>query len=287
LRNDTPIILIECKPLGDPLDSGKCSQLRRYFQAVPDAKIGILTNGTRFIFFSDLNRENIMDDNPFMEIDLLAFNEQLLPELQRLSKESFDIGGILRAADYLQCFSNFMRVLSAEIENPSDDFVRFFTAKIYPGRITNKALEFFSPVFRQVIDGYIEERINQRLEESKKSPKALNIESKKESRITTTNTEMWGLVIVRTLMHQVIEAWRIRMRDAKSYCAINLDDNNRKTICRFYNFCEWDWGDPNIGENAHVVIFNGKPGGERFDVKVVDDLYPLKEHFVAAIKILA
>jgi hypothetical protein len=283
LRDNVPAILIECKALGATLDEGKCSQLRRYFQAAPDAKIGILTDGIRYMFFSDINRENIMDDKPFMEIDLLAFNEQRLPELQRMTRASFDIDVILRAADSLQCFREFLREFSAEIEMPSNDFIRFFASRLHQGRVTAKALEFYAPIFRQAVDEYFNERLNQRLESSKKSSCATRAESDdKSSEITPTNTEMWGLVIIRTLLYQAMDSARIFMRKSKSYCAIILDDNNRKTICRFYNFCEWRDGDPNIGDNAHVVVFSGKVNGEKFPVRFIDDLYPLKEQFMTA-----
>lgn len=285
LQDDSPIILIECKPLGACLDEGRCSQLRRYFQAAPDAKIGILTNGTHYLFFSDRKRENIMDDKPFMEIDLLDFNEQFLPHLKRLTKEAFDMDGVLHSADTLQYFREMMREFSREMDDPSEEFIRVFAGRVYQGRLTSKALEPLIPIFKQVVDGYFADRLNQRLEESKKSPKALKAEPEnKDNGIVTTNTEIWGLVIIRTLLHQVMDTSRISMRDQKSYCPIILDDNSRKTICRFYNFCEWEDGDPNIGDNAHVLIFNGKGGGEKFPLRFIDDLYPLKEHFVAAIK---
>ena len=38
--------------------------------------------------------------------------------------------------------------------------------------------------------------------------------------------------IVRAILCEVIDPKRIVMRDAKSYCAILFDDNNRKPICR-------------------------------------------------------
>ena len=284
LNDNTPIVLIECKPCMDCLDEGRCSQLRRYFQAVPQAKIGILTNGTRYLFFSDRKRENIMDDKPFMEVDLLAFNEQLLPEIQCLSKESLDMDGLLHSADALQYFNEMMHVFAKEIESPTDDFVRFFASKVYNRKIMAKTLDFFRPIFLQVIDGYLSARLNQRLEDSKRTPKVVNLEKSENNSIITTNTEMWGLVIVRTLLHDIIDVSRVNMRDQKSYCSILLDANNRKTICRFFNFTEWKENDPNIGDNAHVVIFNGREGGERFPLQYIDDLYPLKEHLIAAVR---
>lgn len=41
-------------------------------------------------------------------------------------------------------------------------------------------------------------------------------------------------MIVKTILRQKINANRVTYRDAQSYFAILLDDNNRKTICRLY-----------------------------------------------------
>ena len=41
-------------------------------------------------------------------------------------------------------------------------------------------------------------------------------------------------MIVKTILRQKISATRVTYRDAQSYFAILLDDNNRKTICRLY-----------------------------------------------------
>jgi hypothetical protein len=41
-------------------------------------------------------------------------------------------------------------------------------------------------------------------------------------------------MIVKTILRQKIPVNRITYRDAQSYFAILLDDNNRKTICRLY-----------------------------------------------------
>lgn len=43
-----------------------------------------------------------MDTKPFMEINLLDFNERYLPEIQKLAKESFDEDGIVSAAGNLK-----------------------------------------------------------------------------------------------------------------------------------------------------------------------------------------
>ena len=50
--------------------------------------------------------------------------------------------------------------------------------------------------------------------------------------VQTTQEELDGLNIIRAILCELIEPKRISMRDAKSYCAILFDDNNRKPICR-------------------------------------------------------
>lgn len=56
-------ILIEAKAIKDPLFTHD-TQLKRYFN-VTKAKIGILTNGIIYKFFTDLDEKNIMDNKPF------------------------------------------------------------------------------------------------------------------------------------------------------------------------------------------------------------------------------
>ena len=40
--------------------------------------------------------------------------------------------------------------------------------------------------------------------------------------------------IVRAILSEMIEPQRVFMRDRKNYCAILLDDTNRKPICRLW-----------------------------------------------------
>ncbi len=54
-------------------------------------KLGILTDGLIYELYSDTDRENMMDDEPFMTIDLARFvasgiNDNALDALNRLRK---------------------------------------------------------------------------------------------------------------------------------------------------------------------------------------------------------
>ncbi|RYG91048.1 MAG: hypothetical protein EON58_19035, partial [Alphaproteobacteria bacterium] len=55
-----------------------------------------------------------------------------------------------------------------------------------------------------------------------------------EEGVVTTQEEISGFHIVQAIASKFVSPKRIILRDAKSYCAILLDDNNRKTIARMH-----------------------------------------------------
>ena len=84
--DNQPTILIECKWCGENLEKHD-AQLMRYF-SVSQAKIGILTNGIIYKFFTDLEETNKMDSKPFLEINLLSIRDNEIVELKKESKLS-------------------------------------------------------------------------------------------------------------------------------------------------------------------------------------------------------
>ena len=62
-KDGKPIILVECKWSGTSLDKVDSSQLERYFM-VTEARLGVLTNGLVYRFYSDLEKPNLMDKRP-------------------------------------------------------------------------------------------------------------------------------------------------------------------------------------------------------------------------------
>lgn len=60
------------------------------------------------------------------------------------------------------------------------------------------------------------------------------VEEPEPEEIITTAEEQMAFMIVRAIGSKTVPIERITIRDAKSYCAVFMDDNNRKPICRFY-----------------------------------------------------
>ena len=70
-QNNRPIFFVEAKEAGRRL-GGYDEQLGDYFGKCVDVKLGILTNGVQWRFFTDVVNENKMDTEPFLKWDLLS-----------------------------------------------------------------------------------------------------------------------------------------------------------------------------------------------------------------------
>ena len=154
-RDGEVIILIEAKCAGTCLDSGKVDQLHRYFHNTPTARLAILTDGVQYQFFSDLDKPNIMDDNPFMIFNFDKLEEALIPELKKLANDSFDVDVALSAAQDLKHLRQIKQLIAQELASPSDTFVKHFVAQIYDGQLRASVLDDFRPKVSLAFDHYI------------------------------------------------------------------------------------------------------------------------------------
>ena len=245
MKNNDVQILIECKKIGEPLNINHASQLFRYFH-VTNARISILTNGQNYKFFTDLDAPNKMDEKPFLEVDLLDIDENIIPELKKLTKSSFDLESIINAAGELKYVSQIKKILHSQLNNPEDDFVKFFASRVYDGILTQKVRESFFNLTKKAASQYINDQVNERLKSAitgitpaiidtpNESSQIEEDEHKDESDVVTTLEELEGYHIVKAITRAVLEAPRITHRDTKSYFGILVDDNNRKPLCRLH-----------------------------------------------------
>ena len=89
MREGKVNILVEAKKVGSELSLAHASQLVRYFHT-SEARIGVLTNGRVWNFYTDLDKANILDERPFLVLDLLDIDPVTVPKLEQLAKGSFD-----------------------------------------------------------------------------------------------------------------------------------------------------------------------------------------------------
>lgn len=216
-----------------------------------------------------------MDEKPFLEVDLLDIDENVIPELKKLTKSSFVLESIINAAGELKYVSQIKRILHTQLNNPEDDFVKFFASRVYDGMLTQKVRESFQNLTRKAASQYINDQVNERLksaitgitpatvETQTETQQSEDDEQKDESEIITTLEELEGFHIVKAITRAVLEAPRITYRDTKSYCGILVDDNNRKPLCRLhFNRTQ-----------KYIGLFDLEKNETRHPIATVDDIY--------------
>ena len=127
-KDGVPIMIVECKPLGDNLDNW-IKQLKDYFVAV-SARFGVLTDGRLYRFYTDLDKPNLMDSDPFLEFDLLDIQPSLVAELERFTKSRFDLDKALTAAGNLKYSKAIQHFLTGQLESPTGDFVSYVASAV-------------------------------------------------------------------------------------------------------------------------------------------------------------
>lgn len=236
IKDGSPILLIECKKIGVELNASNESQLLRYFN-VSTAKFAILTNGQTYKFYTDLEEKNVMDIVPFLSFDITKIKDTQLAELAKFHKKNFDLENILNTANNLKYTNELDKVIAAEIENPSREFVSFFFKKISDQVATEKRVEQITPlvkaVFAQRINDMVRDRLTSALNKETQSAPA-ELEPQETPKIVTTQEELDAFYIIRGILAAVTPIENITYKDAQSYFSIFFSDSNRKPICRLY-----------------------------------------------------
>jgi hypothetical protein len=276
MRESEVQILIECKPSMGPLKIEHASQLFRYF-SVTNARIAVLTNGVLWHFYTDLDAPNRMDAKPFLVLDLLDIDETLIPEIQKLSKESFDLDSIISAAEELKYIGALKREIASQFREPSDEWIKFFATRVYDGSYTQKVRQQFTNLVAKAAQQFLNERVNDRLKTAlgvsgitptADTPPATSAEVvaadlDRDTEIETTLEELEGYQIVKAIACGEVKPHRVTHRDAKSYFAVLLDNNNRKPIARLHF----------NGKQKYLGLLDEDKVEERHPIEELDEIY--------------
>ncbi len=292
-HDDETILLIECKHCSANLDLHS-SQLQKYFVA-SNARFGALTNGIEYWFYTDLEKQNIMDSKPFLVVNLLDLSEADIEQLKKFHKSYYNVDAILSTAQELKYTTQLKTVLLSEIFNPGDEFVRSITKKVYSGVINQKVLDQFRPLVSAAIENIINDKISDRLglaikstaepapvRPSQEAPAEAEapvetpasalpagvVAIDNEKGIVTTQEEIEGYLTVKAILRPVVDVSRVVYRDAQSYFAILLDDNNRKPICRL-RF--------NAKSVKYIGLFDAERNEQKIEIQSLDDIYNYAE----------
>jgi hypothetical protein len=232
-----------------------------------------------------------MDERPFFEFNMLDIKESAVEELKKFSKSIFDLDYILNTAGELKYTREIKRLLLDQMQEPTDEFVRFFASRVYSGRMTQGVREQFAQLTKQAFKQLLNDQINERLKTALASdptgtaPPAVETPALTGATMMgtsppehtgggagTTADEWEGYHIVRAILREIVPAKRIAIRDVHSYCGILLDDNNRKPICRLH-----------FNSAQKCVSFFDTEREERIPIDEIDDLYKYTDRLKAAV----
>jgi hypothetical protein len=120
---------VEAKEVGAKIN--RCSeQLGDYFAKEPAVRLGILTNGVQWRFYTDLDHENIMDKEPFLTWDIMDDDDTIpMDFLTILQKSQFKAQLVRTFAERKHHQSLLVAELTRLLE-PSPEFIKLAVQNI-------------------------------------------------------------------------------------------------------------------------------------------------------------
>jgi len=275
------VMLVEAKPVATNLGKEQYTQLSRYFHAT-EARVAILTNGREVWFFSDTASPNIMDRKPFFVFDIQKHDTSRIEKLAKFQKDVFDKDSILSTATDLRYQRDAVTFFKKQFDEPDEDFVRSVARQIHDGSVGKNVMDRITPAIQSALDQIVKDRIEERLGVTFQSGTPVPEQPVADTGagddsgtgIVTTDEEIEAFRIVRAIGARMVPVDRITMKDAKSYCAIFFEGNNRKPICRLYF---------NSKANRKIGLFGPDKTETKVSVDGPDGLYKFQEEILAVI----
>ena len=284
MRDGSPIILIEAKACNVYLHNHD-DQLLRYFHTTK-AKIGILTNGVIYKFYTDLDEPNIMDSKPFLEIDLLNMKDNEIVELKKFFKSNFDMSDILSTAEELKYSNSIKKVFQQQIDSPNEAYIDFFINHVYDGKKTKAVREKFQGIVKKSVNEVLNDIIRTKLENAlnaKNQSTASHVNSAEnliesdshEDKIITTDEELLSFNIIRSILSEYIEVNRLSYKDTTNYLNILIDGRTTKWIARMYL----------NSKNKYISfpLFDGSAKEEKIQIEKIEDLFKFRDRLCDAL----
>ena len=285
-----PAIIIECKACGRELKAGHTDQLHRYFPQTP-ARFGILTNGLTYLFYADVEKTNVMGNDPFLEVDLLQLSDTAIRELEMFAKAQFNPARAVQRAEHLHYTRAVKKKFAEYYSEPNEDFARYFIGQIDEKKNTQSVRAQFTPLVHQAFHQFVNEQINARIIDrlaqttrgmlSQDAPydvpakdAIVHEDSDTDTKIITTEEELNAFYIIKAILRGRVAPERVAMRDVQTYCGILLDDNRNKRICllRFNN-----------PKKKQLSLFDASKKEQKVPIQSLDDIYQFADQLVAAV----
>lgn len=167
-QNKDPVIAVECKCAGKLVEANR-GELKGYFNALASVKLGILTDGIAYELYSDTGAENMMDDEPFVRVDLSEVAEERITDnaldaLLKLRKGTFDPADVGADAKRKIYVASYVEALEQNFRDPNIALVKvLMDLASVEGRKTGRHVEEHAPIVRESIRIFFDKKILERV----------------------------------------------------------------------------------------------------------------------------
>jgi len=224
LNGKNPIMLVECKKASSNLNKSHFKQLSKYFEHHKESKVGILTNGVVYEFYTvKWNGEKILSNTPFLVFDLKDFTRADLEDIAIFHIQLFDVKEVLRISEGTYFLDDFNTALTQTLFPGSDELLKI----IYQNMGGKRATDNVNKRLRKLLNSV---SLYQSIEKIKV------LEGKKSSTgIFTSGEELKAFQIIKTIlvMNPKLKSHydRFTYKDYKGQFKILVDEMPSKEIC--------------------------------------------------------
>jgi len=232
-KDGIPIFFVEAKQVDRRL-AGYDEQLADYFAKAPTAKLGILTNGVHWRFFTDLENDNVMDRKPFVEWQLLSDENPPWDFLTLLQKSQYNADLVRTFAQTRHQQNLLIEELSRLLE-PAPEFIKLAVANIETRYLKESVVESWKPVLKAAIDEWTKQHRLSSLLSVGSAESVAQEEPAKKRPVVTTQAELDGFKTVQRLLGP---NRNVEYEDTVSFFKIHLPGKPFWAVCRLKKFGE-------------------------------------------------
>lgn len=228
LRDGKPSFFVEAKEVGRKL-AGFDEQLADYFAKSPEVKLGILTNGQHWRFFTDLENANVMDREPFVRWDVL--NEEPPYDFLTLLQKSRYNPELVRTFATRRRNQNLLVGELARLLEPSPEFTKLAVANLETRSLTQNVVDSWRPVVAGALQEWVRQRMLSNVLASQPVQEAPSAPSPRVAPVETTQDELDAFSLVQRVLG---EGRPVVYQDTASYFKIHLPERHTWVVARLY-----------------------------------------------------
>lgn len=230
LQGGRPIFFVEAKEVTKKL-AGYDEQLADYFAKAPEAKLGILTNGVQWRFFTDYDHGNVMDKEPLVTWDVLKDEQPPIDFLSILQKSTYTANLLRTYAERTKKQSDIIKKLDSLLE-PSPEFTKLVIAGFETRNLTAPVVESWKSIVASAIVEWAKRRQLSSIIDSQANAPANSTSTGDEQKTKQPQTTQEELNAFGQIQKLLGPARPVAFEDSASYFKIHIADQRTWVMCR-------------------------------------------------------